>query len=90
MRPLVPALVLALLSACGNSKVSESECQAFVAHFEALMNDGPEAEKTRDLAAKMVPEMQRQCLSEAKPEEIRCALEAKDIDAFQACGQGAK
>lgn len=90
MRPLVPALVLALLTACGNSKVSESECQAFVAHFEALMNNGPEAEKTRDLAAKMVPEMQRKCLAEATPEELRCGLEAKDIDAFQVCGQGSK
>lgn len=86
--PAVCASLALLLGACSNGKATEAECTQFAAHFEKLMTGSvgaAEAGKTAQLARDMARTLEDQCRTQGTSSEVRCALAAETMEAWQAC-----
>ncbi|HEY8376113.1 MAG TPA: hypothetical protein VIK91_06475 [Nannocystis sp.] len=86
--PAVCATLALLFGACSSGKATEAECAQFAAHFEKLMTgsvSAAEAGKTAQLARDMARELEKKCREEGTSAEVRCALAAETMEAWQAC-----
>ena len=83
------ALALAVTAgACTGAKPSRADCDAFIEHFQVLLQAEDEDGKTvRKLALKQRERVLELCTARGTKAEVKCALEQ---DSFQAIAENCK